>query len=176
MCVILPRREEVKRHTMGCPERGLARWRFMIFGGSCAGKTTLLHALEGKEVTNVLKTQMVDYSGWGIDTPGEFSEIGRLRRVLVAASFDAQLLIAVHDATRCNNSFPPNYFLAFPQKTIGVVTKIDDPTADPENATALLREAGVTGEVFWTSALTGEGIAPLQTYLTELAPPLLRRK
>lgn len=163
-------REEVMRHAMNSPERGFTR--FMIFGASGAGKTTLLRALEGKAVTNVLKTQMIDYSGWGIDTPGEFSEIGRLRRILVAASFDAQLLLAVHDATRHESSFPPNYFLALPQKTIGVVTKIDDPTADPQNATALLREAGVTGEVFYASALTGEGIAPLQTYLTEFAPPL----
>lgn len=158
-------RKEVVFHAMGNREGRPQPWRFMIFGGAGAGKTTLLCALEERAVTHVLKTQMVDYSGWGIDTPGEFSEIGRLRRILVSTSFDAQLLIAVHDATRRRSSFPPNYFLTFPQETIGVVTKIDDPAADRENAVALLREAGVTGELFCVSALTGEGIAELRTYL-----------
>lgn len=153
--------------AMGYREGKPQPWRFMILGGAGAGKTTLLRALEEKVVVNVLKTQMVDYSGWGIDTPGEFSEIGHLRRVLVATSFDAQLLIAVHDATRLRSSFPPNFFLTFPQETVGVVTKIDASGADPNNAISLLREAGVTGEIFSVSALTGEGVAALRTYLLE---------
>lgn len=161
------RRKEVVCHAMGHREGRPQPWRFMIFGGAGAGKTTLLRALEERPVTDVLKTQMVDYSGWGIDTPGEFSEIGRLRRILVSTSFDAQLIVAVHDATRRRNSFPPNYFLTFPQETIGVVTKIDDPAADRENGLALLREAGVTGDLFCVSAFTGEGLAALRSALLE---------
>jgi ethanolamine utilization protein EutP len=163
-------KKEVMFHVMGPREGRAAPWRFMIFGGVGAGKTTLLRALEGKEIDHVLKTQMVDYSGWGIDTPGEFSELGRLRRLLVSASFDAVLLVAVHDATHDTSSFPPNYFLTFPKETIGVVAKIDLPEADPERGSQLLRQAGVTGEIFCVSAHTGEGISSLRNYLLEHNP------
>lgn len=163
-------KKEVMFHVMGPREGKAAPWRFMIFGGVGAGKTTLLRALEGKEIDEVLKTQMVDYSGWGIDTPGEFSEMSRLRRLLVSASFDAVLLVAVHDATHDTTSFPPNYFLAFPKETIGVVAKIDLPEANPERGKQLLRQAGVTGEIFCVSAQTGEGLSSLRNYLLEYNP------
>ena len=143
-------------------------WRFMLMGGVGAGKTTLLKVLENKKPQSANKTQMIDYSGWGIDTPGEFVEAGHLRRVLVSSSFDARLLIAVQDATRQQAVFPPNYFLTFPQLTIGVVTKMDDPTADPDQALAQLRAAGVTGEIFLVSAITGYGISELRSYLLEI--------
>lgn len=142
-------------------------WRFMLIGGVAAGKTTLLKALESRTSRLAAKTQMIDYAGWGIDTPGEFVEMGHLRRVLVSTSFDAQLLVAVQDATREDTVFPPNYFLMFPQHTIGVITKADHPQADIERGRALLRDAGVTGEQFVVSALTGAGVAELRAYLLD---------
>jgi ethanolamine utilization protein EutP len=140
-------------------------WRFILVGGVNAGKTTLLKALEFKSPAAVRKTQMIDYGGWGIDTPGEFAEIGGLRRVLISTAFDARLLIVVQDATREDSVFPPNYFLMFPQHTIGVVTKIDDQEAAVERARAFLAAAGVIGEIFNVSALTGEGIPELRAFL-----------
>lgn len=140
-------------------------WRFMLVGGVGAGKTTLIKALESKTPSGVRKTQMIDYSSWGIDTPGEFVEMGHLRRVLVSTSFDAQILVAVQDATRADSYFPPNYFLMFPQHTIGVLTKLDSPQANIKQAATLLRTAGVTGELFCVSALTGLGISELREYL-----------
>ena len=140
-------------------------WRFMLIGGVAAGKTTLLRALENKSTQFATKTQMIDYAGWGIDTPGEFIETGYMRRNIVSSSFDAQLLIAVQDATRKDTIFPPHYFLMFPQHTIGVVTKVDDKEADVEQAQAQLIAAGVTGEIFCVSALTGYGISELRAYL-----------
>ena len=140
-------------------------WRFMLMGGVAAGKTTLLKALEDKSPQFATKTQMVDYSGWGIDTPGEFIEMGHLRRVLVSTAFDAQLLIAVQDATRKDSAFPPNYFLMFPQHTIGVVTKMDDKEADADRAKAQLANAGVKGQIYCVSALTGYGISELRDFL-----------
>lgn len=163
-------KKEVMFPVMGPREGKAAPWRFMIFGGIGAGKTTLLRALEGKEIGRVLKTQMVDYAGWGIDTPGEFSELSRLRRLLISVSFDAVLLVAVHDATHDTSSFPPNYFLTFPKETIGVVAKIDLPEADPERGRQLLRQAGVTGDIFCVSAHTGEGISSLRNYLLAYKP------
>jgi ethanolamine utilization protein EutP len=110
---------------------------------------------------------MIDYDGWGIDTPGEFIELGHLRRALVSTSFDAQLLVAVQDSTREDSNFPPYYFLMFPQHTIGVVTKMDDNEADAGRAKAHLEKAGVTGEIFFVSASTGYGISELRAYLLD---------
>jgi len=140
-------------------------WRFMLIGGVGAGKTTLIKALESKTTTGVRKTQMIDYSGWGIDIPGEFVEMGHLRRVLVSTSFDAQILVAVQDATREGSFFPPNYFLMFPQHTIGVITKVDMAQANIAHSQTLLRQAGLTGEIFYVSALTGSGLSKLREYL-----------
>jgi ethanolamine utilization protein EutP len=137
----------------------------MVLGGAGAGKTTLLCALEEKNLASASKSQMIDYSGWGIDTPGEYSEMGHYRRVLLTASFDAQLVLIVQDATNEKLIFPPNYFLMFPQPTIGVVTKVDDPRADLERSRGLLTAAGVTGEIFFVSAFTGDGISTLRDYL-----------
>lgn len=142
-------------------------WRFMLVGGVAAGKTTLLKALESKSPQHTTKTQMIDYAGWGIDTPGEFVEMGHLRRVLISTSFDAQMLVAIQDATRKDTTFPPNYFLMFPQHTIGVVTKMDAKEADADRAKAQLAIAGVTGEIFCVSALTGDGISDLRAYLLD---------
>lgn len=141
-------------------------WRFMLFGSVGAGKTTLLRALEEKDLTTAGKSQMIDYSGWGIDTPGEYSEMGHYRRVLVTTAFDAQLLVVVQDATRERPIFPPHYFLMFPQRTIGVVTKVDHPQANIERSFSMLVAAGVTGEIFCVSALTGYGISALRDFLS----------
>lgn len=140
-------------------------WRFMMFGGVAAGKTTLLRALESKSPEFATKTQMVDYNGWGIDTPGEFIEMGHYRQVLVSAAFDAQLLIGVQDAT-CNTPvFPPNYFSMFPQSVIGVITKMDHEEAEADRAKAFLTDAGVTSQIFCVSAFTGFGISELREFL-----------
>lgn len=142
------------------------QWCFMLWGGVGAGKTTLLKALQAAGVPDsVRKTQMIDYSDWGIDTPGEYSEMGNLRRHLVSTATDAHVLVAVHDATREMSNFPPNYFLMFPQPSIGVVTKIDLPDADPKRAAAILRRVGVTKEIFYVSAINGSGLAKLRQNL-----------
>jgi len=155
-----------KRNALTMKQTEEARpWRFMLFGGTGAGKTTLLRALEDKEPTLTRKSQMIDYTGWGIDTPGEYSEMGHYRRVLITTSFDAQMIVVVQDATNDKTIFPPHYFLLFPQHTIGVVTKLDDPSADIERSRQLLAAAGVTGEIFCVSAITGYGISALREYL-----------
>jgi ethanolamine utilization protein EutP len=137
----------------------------MLWGGIGVGKTTLLKALQREEIGAVRKTQMVDYSGWGVDTPGEYSEMGDLRRHLVSASADIRLMIVVHDATRPTSNFPPNYFRMFTQDVIGVVTKIDAPNADPQRATAILRQIGVQGDIVLVSAINGSGLSELRQIL-----------
>lgn len=136
-------------------------------GGVGAGKTTLLRALEGAGQA-ARKTQMVEYAGWGIDTPGEYAERGGFSGNLVATAGDAQLLVVVHDAGRPRTNFSPRYFTQFTRPTIGVVTKIDTDGADVGRATALLREAGVRGEIFPVSAITGSGLSTLRQSLLTL--------
>jgi ethanolamine utilization protein EutP len=143
-----------------------SKWRFMIWGGIGVGKTTLLRALEGGPAP-ARKTQMIDYCGWAIDTPGEYSEMGKFRQHLVATASDAQLLMVVQDATCARSNFPANYFLMFPQPTIGVVTKIDAPSANIERAVAVLRQCGVMGAIFPVSAITGSGLSALRQSLQE---------
>jgi ethanolamine utilization protein EutP len=141
------------------------RWRFMLWGGIGAGKTTLLRALQGGRPAT--KTQMIEFDGQAIDTPGEYSEMGRLRRHLQTTAAGAQLLLVVHDATREQSNFPPNYFLMYQQPVLGVVTKIDAPAARPQRAIEILRHSGITGSVFCVSALTGSGMEELGKALAE---------
>jgi ethanolamine utilization protein EutP len=141
------------------------RWRFMLWGGIGVGKSTLLHALQGGRPAG--KTQMVEYSGCAIDTPGEYSEMGRLTRHLLATATDAQLLVVVHDATRDSSNFSPGYFQMFNQPVIGVVTKIDAPEADPERAELILHHIGVREDIYRVSAVTGSGLDDLRTALEE---------
>ena len=137
----------------------------MLFGGVGVGKTTLLCALEGKDPALASKSQMIDYSGWGIDSPGEYSVRTHYRQVLSMAAFDAQVILVVQDASRDEAVFPPNYFLMFPQRVLGVVSKMDTEGADPVRARRLLEEMGVTGQIFFVSSLTGLGINSLKDYL-----------
>jgi ethanolamine utilization protein EutP len=141
------------------------RWRFMLWGGIGVGKTTLLRTLQGGR--HIVKTQMIEHDGQAIDTPGEYSEMGRLRRHLQTTAADAQLFLVVHDATRELSNFPPNYFLMFSQPVLGVVTKIDAPLARPQRAIEILRQVGVTGPVYCVSAFTGSGIEELRKALDE---------
>ncbi len=144
--------------------RGTPMRRFMMLGASGSGKTTLLRALEG-EGEPARKTQMIDYAGLGIDTPGEYAEMGVYRERLLAAAADAHCLLVVQDATVSRSCFPPHYLLMFPRQTFGAVTKTDLPEADVERATRLLRESGVRGEVFQVSALVGSGVDALKQRL-----------
>jgi len=114
------------------------------------------------------KTQTVDYRGVAIDTPGEYAELGHLRRSLQAVAVEAKVLVVVQDATRDQTRFPPNYFSVFTQPVIGVVTKMDLATAaEADRATRLLRQAGVAGEIFYVSAINGSGLDELRHSLLQ---------
>ncbi len=151
-------------HGLGHSAQG-RRWRFMLIGPTGVGKTTLLAALEHRDQGEAIKTQMIDYSGWGIDTPGEYSELGHLRRALTTVVVDADVLVVAQLSTSERSVFPPNYFLMFNQDAIGVVTQVDLPGADVARATSLLREVGITGSIFPVSVVTGAGISELRDLL-----------
>ena len=52
------------------------------------------------------------------------------------------------------------------REVVGIVTKIDHPMAEPEQAAEWLRLAGCS-EIFYVSSYTGEGIAELLEYLKD---------
>jgi ethanolamine utilization protein EutP len=138
----------------------------MLWGGIGSGKTTLIRALQGGPLP-VRKTQMIEFDGAAIDTPGEYSEMRRLTRHLQSTSNDAQLILVAQDATRDDSNFPPNYFLMFRQPVMGVVTKMDVPGANAARAKAVLRRMGVTGEIYCVSSVTGEGLSDLRQTIEE---------
>ena len=137
----------------------------MLWGGVGAGKTSLIRALQGGPPAT--KTQMIEYDGAAIDTPGEYSEMGRLTRHLLSTAADAQLILVVQDATRGDSNFPPNYFCMFNQPVLGIITKIDLAEADAERAEACLIRMGVTGGIIRVSPVTGEGLSLLRQILDE---------
>ncbi len=144
----------------------MKRAKYMVWGGVDAGKTTLVNALNNAPAGIARKTQMVDYRGMAVDTPGEYAELGHLRRHLQAAAADVEILLVVVDATCHETRFPPNYFLMFPQPVIGIVNKIDIATdADVAQATRLLGQIGVQGDIFYVSAINGSGLEKLRLYL-----------
>ncbi len=139
--------------------------RCMLIGAVGAGKTTLLHALVG-DPDPARKTQTADYGEGCIDTPGEYAEIERFRHRLVALANDAALLLVVQDATRERSCLPPGFLRIFPRPSIGLVTKIDLVGADVGRATALLHDAGVSGEILPVSATLGTGMEALRQRLS----------
>lgn len=143
----------------------MKKWRYMLWGGIGAGKTTLMRVLEGGP--RAQKTQAIEFWGAAIDTPGEYSETKLLSHRLLVTSAEAQLFLVVQDATRAECHFPPNYFLMYHQPVIGVITKIDRPEANIERATATLKRVGVTGEIYRVSSVTGEGLEDLKQILIE---------
>lgn len=145
----------------------MRRWRYTVWGGTGVGKTTLIHALEDGDSTR--KTQMVEFTGDAVDTPGEFSERWLYFNHLQAISQDARLILVVADSTRRDIRFPPMYFRMYRQPVVGVVSKIDAQHADVARAEILLRRVGVTGEIFFVSSFTGTG-------LSELRQELLKRR
>lgn len=151
-------------------EKSTKQARYMVWGSVGVGKTTLVNALNNNTAAAVRKTQMIDFQGQAIDTPGEYADLGHLRRNLQATASDVRLFLVVVDATRPETRFPPNYFLMFPQPVIGIVNKIDVASgAEVEQATQLLRQIGVVGEIFYVSAINGSGLDQVrQILLTHL--------
>lgn len=141
--------------------------RVMIIGAVGTGKSSLIKALTGEEQP-AKKTQALEFKDWLIDTPGEYSENPLFYRSLMVTSMEAKLLVLVQDATKKRNYFPPGFAAGFPVRAIGVITKIDHPEANPEQAEKLLRESLPQGEIRFTSAVTKEGIEPLRNQLLEI--------
>lgn len=116
--------------------------KLMLVGKTGVGKTTLTQRLN-KEKLEYKKTQMVDYIGEIIDTPGEYIENRHYYKALNVVAVDTQIVGLVQSSLDEVSVFPPNFSSMFlNKKVIGIITKVDL-NKDTKIARNFLELAGV---------------------------------
>lgn len=131
----------------------------MVVGTTGSGKTTLLNAL-GLGAPKVRKTEMVDYSGGAIDTPGEMLDSPLYYHALITTSTKARLVLFIADPKQ-ERAFPKNLALTLRAPSIGIITKADVSSDEEiERAKKSLAHAGLS-EFYVCSAKTGAGMESL---------------
>ncbi len=161
-----------------------------VIGAPNAGKSTLVNALVGQKVAIVsAKAQTTRARLMGIaihgaaqimlvDTPGLFEPRRRLDRAMVHAAWEgaqaADAVVLVVDARKKNRDYLApilTSLAARPERRILVLNKVDGTAKEPLLiAAAELSAAGGFDEVFFVSALTGDGVPELKAQLAALMP------
>jgi len=165
-----------------------------VIGAPNAGKSTLVNALVGQKVAIVsAKAQTTRARLMGIaleetpqahtqiilaDTPGIFAPKRRLDRAMVAAAWEgtseADAILLVVDALRKKReSLEPilESLANRPERKLLVLNKVDASAKEPLLALAEELAGKVPfEEVFFVSALTGDGVAELKSRLAALMP------
>lgn len=139
--------------------------KIILMGRSECGKTTLRQALKGDTI-HYHKTQYINHYDVVIDTPGEYAENNTLGRALALYSYEADVVGLLISATESYSLFPPCVTAVSTRPVIGIVTQIDDPNGNPDQAQEWLRLAGCD-VIFRVSSYTGEGIWQIIEYLRE---------
>ncbi len=139
--------------------------KIIFIGRSEAGKTTLTQALKGESIT-YHKTQYVNNYDVIIDTPGEYAETKTLGGALAVYSYEADVVGLLISSLEPFSLYPPNVCAISTREVVGIVTKIEHPMGNPEQAAEWLRLAGCE-KIFFVSAYTGEGLPELLEYLKE---------
>ena len=161
-----------------------------VIGAPNAGKSTLVNALVGQKVAIVsAKAQTTRARLMGIalhedtqiilaDTPGIFAPRRRLDRAMVAAAWEgtqeAEAILLVVDARKKRrDTLQPilDSLAGRPERKILVLNKVDETPKEPLLVAAEeLTGAADFAEVFFVSALTGDGVEELKQRLAELMP------
>lgn len=161
-----------------------------VIGAPNAGKSTLVNALVGQKVAIVsAKAQTTRARLMGIaladdaqiilaDTPGIFAPKRRLDRAMVAAAWDGTqeadaILLVVDARKKRRDDLQPvlDSLKGRPERKLLVLNKVDACDKEPllVMAEELTAEVGFE-EVFFISALTGDGVPELKARLAELMP------
>ncbi len=161
-----------------------------VIGAPNAGKSTLVNALVGQKVAiTSAKAQTTRARLMGIalqdnvqmimvDTPGIFAPKRRLDRAMVSAAWegtteaDAVLLVVDPVKQRRHELMPLLEALKDrPERKFLVLNKVDASKKEPLLALAQeLTELVKFDEVFFVSALDGDGVPELKTHLASLMP------
>lgn len=139
--------------------------KVIFIGRSGCGKTTLTQALNG-EGLHYSKTQSVSRGRFLIDTPGEYIESRNFGGALAVYSYESDIVGLLLSATEPYSLYSPNITSMANRPVIGIVTGIDRKNANADRAERWLRLAGCK-RIFRISAVTGEGIEELKTFLSE---------
>lgn len=161
-----------------------------VIGAPNAGKSTLVNALVGQKVAiTSAKAQTTRARLLGIalerrtqiilaDTPGIFAPRRRLDRAMVAAAWEgaqeADVVLLVIDAVKQRrHELEPllETLQGRPERKLLVLNKVDASAKEP----LLVLAEELTGraefdEVFYISALSGDGVPQLKARLAELMP------
>ena len=161
-----------------------------ILGAPNAGKSTLVNAMVGQKVAAVsAKAQTTRARLLGIaiadqtqmilaDTPGIFAPKRRLDRAMVAAAWEgaseADAILLVVDAVKLRRHELTPIVEALKgrkERKLLALNKVDASAKEPllKLAEELVAAAGFD-EVFFISALTGDGVPELKARLAELMP------
>lgn len=161
-----------------------------VLGAPNAGKSTLVNALVGQKVAIVSpKAQTTRARLMGIalqdaaqiilaDTPGIFAPKRRLDRAMVSAAWEgaheADAILLVIDARKKKRDDLEPILESLknrPERKLLVLNKVDACDKEPllVKAEELTQEAEFD-EVFFISALTGDGVPELKNRLAELMP------
>ena len=139
--------------------------RIVLMGRSEAGKTTLTQALKGEKI-KYHKTQYVNRYDVIIDTPGEYAQTKHLGYALALYSYEADVVGLLMAADEPYSLYPPNCTCMVNREVIGIVTKINEPGANRQQAKRWLELTGCR-KIFFVDSKMQEGIPELLEYLAE---------
>lgn len=161
-----------------------------VIGAPNAGKSTLVNALVGQKVAiTSAKAQTTRARLLGIalegdvqiilaDTPGIFAPRRRLDRAMVNAAWEGAhaadaILLVVDPIKKRRHELEPllESLKNRPERKLLCLNKVDASAKEPllELAQDLVAKVGFD-EVFFVSALTGDGVPELKTHLAGLMP------
>lgn len=172
------------------PESGPKCGVVAVIGAPNAGKSTLVNQLVGQKVAitsakaQTTRARLMGIALHGetqiilVDTPGIFSPRRKLDRAMVTAAWDgtqdadAVVLLVDPIKQRRHEMIPLVEALSKrPERKILVLNKVDKAVKEPLLALAEeLNAAAEFDEIYFISALTGDGVTELKDHLAGLMP------